>query len=264
MDEWSFPTGTKLWKEMRLGGKRVETRIYWKNGPSAPCDAGMCATWLWTTYRWSKDESSAVRLRDGEPNVDGTPYEIPSETRCAECHDGKTDRILGFEALGLGLAGAQGVTLATLRAEGLLTNPPASDSYALPEDATGKARAALTWLHINCGLACHNAGDTSAASYTGLFLRVRTSQLTGATTVHDLDTWKTAVNQPPRTFPAFAGQGYELIFPGDPSHSLIPKLASSRGVANVPQMPPIVAHTVDDAGVGAVNDWIAAMPDGEI
>ena len=28
MDEWTFPNGTKIWKEFRLGGKRIETRLF--------------------------------------------------------------------------------------------------------------------------------------------------------------------------------------------------------------------------------------------
>src|SRR4051812_46983589 len=29
-DEWQFPVGTKTWKEFKHGGKRIETRFYWK------------------------------------------------------------------------------------------------------------------------------------------------------------------------------------------------------------------------------------------
>src|SRR6185312_2276089 len=46
MDEWIFPVGTKVWKEFRLGGKQIETRLFWKISASQ---------WTWTTYEWSPD-----------------------------------------------------------------------------------------------------------------------------------------------------------------------------------------------------------------
>ena len=30
MDVWKFPAGTKAWKEFKLDGKLVETRLFWK------------------------------------------------------------------------------------------------------------------------------------------------------------------------------------------------------------------------------------------
>src|SRR6185312_8178357 len=44
MDQWTFPAGTKVWKEFALGGTRIETRLIWKR-PSG--------SWYFTTYRWS-------------------------------------------------------------------------------------------------------------------------------------------------------------------------------------------------------------------
>lgn len=267
MDEWSFPNGTKLWKEFRVGGKRVETRIFSKTAPPDPgSDAGAAtnATWEWTTYRWSGDESTATRLDNGASNVNGTTYEIPSHSQCDQCHSGKTDRILGFEALNMGLSAATGVTLAVLASEGRLTTAPATTTFAIPEDATGKARDALAWLHGNCGSACHNGNQNAGALFTGLFLRVRTAELVadgGAARVQDLDAYKTSVNQDPKSLTVFKNQGFKLIAAHDVARSLIPKLAAARNVSGVPQMPPIVTHLVDDAGIAKIDDWISGLPD---
>jgi hypothetical protein len=267
MDEWIFPSGTKFWKEFKVGGKRVETRLFSKTAPRDPSsDAGIAyaATWEWTTYKWSSDESTATRLDSGATNVNGTTYEIPSQAQCDQCHSGKDDKILGFEALNMGLAGASGVTLSVLASEGRLTNAPATTTFAIPEDATGKARDALSWLHGNCS-ACHNANQNAGALFTGLFLRVRTAELTGdggAARVQDLDAYKTAVNQDPKALTAFKNQGFKLIAAHDVAFSLIPKLAAARNVSGVPQMPPIVTHIADDAGVAKINDWISGLPDG--
>src|SRR5262249_29220815 len=45
MDHWSFPMGTKLWKEFRFSGNRVETRLIYKWGPN-PND------FLFAAYVW--------------------------------------------------------------------------------------------------------------------------------------------------------------------------------------------------------------------
>jgi len=33
MDDWEFPSGTKVWKEFGIAGKRIETRLLIKQGP---------------------------------------------------------------------------------------------------------------------------------------------------------------------------------------------------------------------------------------
>src|SRR6476646_5761466 len=43
MDRWKFPAGTKAWKEFRLGGKLVETRLFWKRDDTV---------WEHATYIW--------------------------------------------------------------------------------------------------------------------------------------------------------------------------------------------------------------------
>src|SRR5690606_11250604 len=45
---WTFPVGTKLWKEFKVGDKRVETRLFWKVSPTF---------WRNGTYAWNEDDS---------------------------------------------------------------------------------------------------------------------------------------------------------------------------------------------------------------
>ena len=253
MDEWVFPVGTKAWKEFLLEGKRVETRIFWKTAED---------TWLFSTYRWSADETTAVRLDEGaRPETDGG-YEIPSSFHCGYCHQGRQDKMLGVEALSLGLAGATGVTLASLTADGRLTVTPASTTLSLPEDATGKAGAALGWLHVNCGTACHNRNDGAAASGTELFMRLSVAGNDGgAGDVSETDTFATAVGQPLQVGGVYAANaaynGFSRITPGSAGTSLVPALAGLRGSG---QMPPVASHQVDTAGVAALEDWINSLP----
>jgi hypothetical protein len=259
MDDWVFPVGTKAWKEFRIGGKRIETRIYWKKS---------AATWVRTVYRWSADgETSATRLDTGATNVVGS-YEIPQSIDCDQCHAGKKDRLLGVEAVNLGLAGASGVTLESLATEGRLSTAPPATTITLPNDVTGVAPAALGWMHANCG-SCHARSVLAAAFQTGMFTRITVPQLFpdgGAPSVKDLDTYATAAGID-ATQPAFVPLGMKRIAPGDADRSLVAYLAGRRdddagADSGTGQMPPLVTHVVDDAGVGSVRAWINAMPDG--
>ena len=239
-DEWLFPVGTKAWKELSIGSRRVETRFFWKVAQGQ---------WVRTTYVWSADGTSALRNDDGIARLDGTDYEIPSRKVCDECHGGRKDRLLGFEAIGLGLPGASGVTLDVLAAEGRLTTP--IPAISVPEDATGKARDALIWLHVNCGTSCHSANPTAKAFPTGLLLRLRTPQLGGS--VAALDSYVTTVGVPTI---GLLDHGEPRIAPGDPSESVISERAGSR---DDDQMPPVVTHVVDQQGLQKLNDWITAL-----
>jgi hypothetical protein len=253
MDNWVFPVGTKVWKQFALNGQIVETRLIWKTSGSL---------WRYLDYLWSPDGSSARRFDDGETNVNGTTYEIPSTSVCQQCHMGRADVVLGIDLLGTGISAAQGVTLAGLVDAGRLTQPPAQTTIAIPEDTTQKAAAALGWLHVNCGSSCHNGRGHAAATH--LYLKLLADQLVtpdgGPGVVDALDTYTTAVNVTATLKPN--GVAYEYIVPGDAAHSLLPLMALSRDAdSGFPQMPPIVSHIPDTAGEAPVSAWINALPD---
>ena len=264
MDGWVFPEGTKFWKEFRLDGQRVETRLYWKRGDK---------DWVATTYRWSANGSKATRLRDGETHVNGTNYEIPNESLCTTCHFGRKDRILGFEAVGLALDAASGVTLQNLVEEGLLSAPPGKTTLTLPEDATGKAAQAAGWLHANCGTSCHNRTPNALAHFIGLWMRLEAKTLLAAgvandggapavATVEDLDIFTTAVNKKVQLDPYVADAKWKRITPGSPGKSLLYFLASTPRGSGEESMPPIVIHTPDAKGLEGVAAWITALGNG--
>lgn len=258
-DEWVYPRGTKLWKEFKVGGKRVETRLFTKLDDDS---------WVHTSYRWNADETDAVRKDGGEvvPGVgpDGGPYEIPSTGQCDQCHQGRKDQVLGFDAVSLGLATATGETLAALAADGLLSAAPPATTLAFP--GTDAARAAIGWVHQNCG-ACHNANAGASAGFRSHYL-VRASDLAPAdggapAPVEALDLWTQAY-----CVDAFRedpeGGLYKYIRGGSPERSLMSVLSGSRVPAGeLPtagvQMPPIVSRAVDQAGVKLFDDWVATL-----
>lgn len=247
MDQWTFPVGTKLWKQFSLGGQLVETRLLWKRAPN---------DWLYTTYAWSGDGTSATELTTGQTGWKGTSYEIPAQWQCQDCHAGRLDFVLGFEAVSLSAPGASGLTMAQLVSQGLVTQPPAAP-IVVP--GTPTESAALGWLHANCGTSCHN--DTSWACITTLWMRLEVGKLGS---VEATDTWNTAVGQPLELLnDGFVPPWPMLrITPGDPMGSAVWYRPSVRDSdpSQQNQMPPIDSHVVSDAGIALLGAWIASMP----
>ncbi|MBS2016114.1 MAG: hypothetical protein JST00_24750 [Deltaproteobacteria bacterium] len=259
-DEWYFPVGTKTWKEFKLGGKRIETRLFFKDKDG----------WKHTSYRWNDTETDAVRKDQGEavPQAGKPNYQMPTVGECDVCHVGRKEPLLGFEALSLALPGAKGATLAALAADGLLSNPPPFTTAKLPENADdgtgGKAAPAIGWLHVNCG-SCHNANPSASAVQTGLFTLVRPSQLAADAGVEDLDVWKTGVNQASTRTDPDAGTPFVRIAGGRPEASLVAilsgrRVAASEGPNPTVQMPPLVSRAVDENGQKKLTDWITVVP----
>ncbi|WP_394823209.1 PQQ-dependent sugar dehydrogenase [Pendulispora albinea] len=246
LDEWQFPVGTRAWKEFRIGGARVETRIYAKRGP---------LEWAWATYRWTPDESDAVRLDEGATNVAGS-YEIPNHASCNKCHGGRTDKLLGVEAIALALPAAKGITLADLA--NVMTSPPPKTAATLPEDPTGKAGAALGYLHMNCGTACHNRNARADAFLSGFYTRLPARDVLEGAAVGDLDAWKTGANAMPAAiaYKHLADRGYRRILPHDAQKSLVVHVMKTRGAG---QMPPLLSHQVDATAVDLLTGWIDAL-----
>jgi hypothetical protein len=244
MDEWTFPVGTKFWKEFVLGGRRIETRLLWKTG---------VGIWYRTTYQWSADESSAPELTSGMLNADGNGYEIPTQAECDTCHDGRLDGVLGFEAVSLASANATPITVSDLVARGWITDAPDA-SLAIPGDTADVA--ALGYLHANCGTACHNAGSGEARG-TNFHMRLDVATLA---TVQSTDTWTTGVNQPTKFFQIPGDTTTLRLAPFDAGASCTYYRMSHRdgldGADAGTQMPPLDSHKIDDAGVALIAQWI--------
>lgn len=247
MDQWTFPNGTKIWKEFDLDSARVETRLLWKRANG---------TWYLTTYRWSADESTAPELTTGEMNVGGSTYQIPAQSDCSACHAGRWDMVLGFDAIALSTTAATGVTMATLKADNLLTAPPATP-LTIPGDA--ETAAALGYLHVNCGSPCHNS-DGGQAGSSGLLMRLNAAALGS---VAATDTWTTGMGvNSSFTIPGVTNA--EVFAPCDPSSSAAYYRMSVRdgvdGIGTQQQMPPIITHEPDTAGLATIAAWLNDQP----
>lgn len=246
---WSFPVGSKVWKEFSRGAQRVETRLWQK------VHAGY---WVAATYVWSADESEAGRSEGGDVRLrDASTYHVPTQDECQKCHRGRAERVLGFEQVSLGLPGASGLTLEDLVAAGRLSNPPARTSLVIGDDGTGAAAQALGWLHVNCGTSCHNEDPRSTAFSAGMLLRLDPSLLDGRP-VNDFAALETTIGVTAKT-PSW--HGATRIVAGAPADSLLYQLMSRRG--DEEQMPPIATTAVDETGDALVGAWISRLTPGE-
>ncbi|HSD65863.1 MAG TPA: hypothetical protein VLF95_04135, partial [Vicinamibacteria bacterium] len=95
-DSWEFPVGTKLWKEFRIGGRRVETRYVESTAEG----------WQFAVYLWSGDEEEAPLApergtRASAEVAPGVRHVVPSRYDCRVCHEGRPVPVLGFNALQL-------------------------------------------------------------------------------------------------------------------------------------------------------------------
>ncbi len=248
-NEWKFPVGTKVWKEFSVAGKRVETRLWQKKDDNF---------WIPTTYAWNADESIATLTKGGDIQGPAGVYHIPLQDECEDCHRGRTDRILGFEQVSLGLKGATGLVLEQLVAEDLIAPAPARTSLEVGDDGTGLSVEPLKWLHANCGTTCHNGNSNAKAYGAKMRLRLDPELLDGRSSAQ-FDSLQTTVNATVNS-PNWFGQ--TRVLPGNPEQSLLVTLISNRRSDNpaANQMPPIASRVVDRANVDKVVQWIRSMP----
>jgi len=239
IEQWSFPIGTKLWKEFKVGTTIVETRFLWKQGND-------WTQWWMGAYRWRVDGSDADYEKLGEANALGTDHDVPSQLDCTRCH-AKTvvDVGIGFSALQL--SAPQNSQLAKFAAMGWFTNAPAKEWDA---PGQGIEHDALAYMHANCGH-CHNENGWLYMKQTQLVLRLRTTdvtpQQTGAYAAINL---MVKHNQDPM-------YGMYAIVGGAPSKSQAWLRMNVRGYW---AMPPVCTKKIDTAAVQTVGTWISSLP----
>jgi hypothetical protein len=254
---WSFPVGTKLWKEFRFG-RRVETRYM---------ERAADGSWIYATYVWpeasSENSGEAVRapedgLRGACATELGSRHDVPGIQDCRACHEGAPSRVLGFGALQLAAErdpnaphaetpepGSLG--LEELLASGRLTGSEAAIRAAgRPIEARSpRERAVLGYLHANCG-GCHNAaGPLTPLGLELEYRHGRPGELAPAL--------RTALARPSRYQPTGSVDA-ERLAPGDAEESVLHRRMASR--FGPTQMPPLGTHAVDEAALALLREWI--------
>jgi mono/diheme cytochrome c family protein len=255
-DAWQFPAGTRAWKEFRFGNRRVETRVIERTAGG----------WRYAAYAWNADESDATLVPEGglaraAEIRDGIFHAIPSRIDCRACHEAGPARLLGVSTLQLSpdrdplaphaeRVPEGGVDLAGLVSRGLVRNLPARFLATAPRIGARSpvARAALGYLHANCG-ACHTrTGELGSLSFALNYLVARAE---GAPSEAQL----TAVARQSRFKLMTAPDAVERICPGRPDKSVVVARMASRNP--VLQMPPLGTRMVDEDAVELIRQWIA-------
>jgi hypothetical protein len=258
-DAWSFPIGTRLWKEFSFGGRPVETRYLERQADGR---------WLYAAYAWSPDGRDAQLTpqrgkRGAYPLGGGRSHTIPGIGDCKACHQGGRSEVLGFSALQLspdrdpGAPHAEprapeNVDLDDLLERSLLVGFPKPLQETQPRIAAASAteRAALGYLHGNCGH-CHN--EQGPLKNVGLFLR----HVSGAEVPPAV---ASAVGHPlKKPAPGLSPDAGLRIEPGHPDRSALVQRVASRYPAL--QMPPLGTELVDEEALALLRRWVAEAND---
>jgi mono/diheme cytochrome c family protein len=254
-DDWVFPVGTRLWKEFRFNGRKVETRLLWR---------ATAERWVFATYQWRDDQSDAdLAPEDGVFHAaevaPGRFHTIPGRNDCAACHGAERTGPLGFNAIQLspdrdpnalhGEPFQEGMaTLATLERERLITGLPAAWRTSPPRIAarTPEERALLGYLGANCGT-CHNSrGEIGPDAPSMAFADLMRNGDTLLTRLAAHRTMWQAPGQPD-------GET-TMIDRAAPDHSAMLLRMRSRSPSS--QMPPLGTVVRDEAAVAALRAWI--------
>lgn len=240
-DRWNFPAGTRLWKEFVQHGVLIETRMLLKTG-TGPAD------WDMAVYLWRPDHSDADKLMFARSDARSTTHDVPAPRNCLQCHGkGAERRPLGFTLIQLPWTHAKLMSVSSLSASHRLSSPPAVEPV-IPGDA--QARAALGYLHANCG-SCHYEGTSAVPKSFPLRLSLTTGTLGN---LAETPAYVTAIDRRPKV----PGLGTEVfIKPRDAQASLVWRRMGIR--ENFWRMPPIASEVVDTEGVALVRRWIESL-----
>ncbi len=241
MDYWALPVGTKLWKELSLGGQRIETRYLWKTGPDTE-------DWFYVSFAWNAANTEALAVPDGVEDALGTPLDIPSDRGCAKCHERQADFALGFSAIQLAHQ-EPGENLGTLVANDRLTVAPSGAPPYFSVPGVGDEQAVLGYMHSNCGGCHHKTSDVMATTVINLRLEVASLG-----SPQETPAYVTTVGVAPMLG---AGSATSLIEPGNPAVSAVYLRMSVRGSAL--QMPPRGTEVSDGSALVQLEAWILGL-----
>jgi mono/diheme cytochrome c family protein len=254
-DSWSFPVGTKFWKEFAFE-RKVETRYMERKA-----DGG----WIFATYLWSEDGKTTKRApatgaKRAHVAEDGVPFDVPSFGDCVACHGTGSNPVLGFGALQLSPdrdplaphaepARPTDVDLPRAAASGLVRGLPEALLRTPPRihATTPRERAVLGYLHGNCA-SCHRAGG----SIDALRLRFDRPAAPGL----DVEGSSLAASGLLDVPSVFRVEGaHARLKGGAPRESVLWRRMATRDPCV--RMPPFASNRVDDEALELVGAWIA-------
>lgn len=224
-DAWTFPPGTRLWKE--FGFERpVETRFIERLADGS---------WRYATYIWNAEGTEATLAPAAGARglaVAGAPggrYSVPSRNDCLACHEGAPVPVLGFSAVQLG------PDLRAFERRGMVKNLPPALAASPPQLAP-----ALGYLHGNCGH-CHN--EAGAVAGIDLVLAQRAADPAASAR---------------RTKQSLFGRESRFRPAGsDPTQRESVLALRMRSSNPYQRMPPLGVAVADREGIALVEQWIS-------
>jgi uncharacterized repeat protein (TIGR03806 family) len=233
--DFDFPPGTVLVKSFSLGGKRIETRLFFRYA-----DGG----WAGFTYAWNQQGTDATLVTEGaDVDVSGQTWTLPSPAQCLSCHSAAAGFSLGLEAAQLDSSfhypnGRTANQLATLLHVGMVAPGPEVPALPDPQGSAPLEQRARAILHANCSQCHRPAGPAPNGDFR----------------------FGTAPSQGYCGKPPVAGDlgvaGALLVAPGVPDNSLV--LLRMQAL-DEHRMPPLASHVVDQASVDVLTNWIASL-----
>jgi hypothetical protein len=253
-DAWEFPIGTKLWKEFAFG-RAIETRYIERLADGS---------WRFAAYVWNEQGTDAELAPPrgavlAVAPAPGGQYKVPGRFDCLACHDGGAVPVLGFSALQLSPdrdplaphADAKSPQFADLRnlvARGVIRNLPQRLLENPPRIAARSptARAALGYLHGNCGH-CHN--DSGALASVELSL-LQQATAPGESAERTL---KSLLGHSSR-FRPHDGKAVQRVVAGSQEASVLAvRMKTDNPMA---RMPPLGVRLADEEGIALIERWI--------
>ena len=242
--DFTFPPGSVLVKQFRLGGELIETRLLMRH-PNG--------VWAGYTYEWDAALGDGLLVTGGKvENVAGQDWIYPSGAQCNVCHTAAAGHTLGLETLqlnaeltypGTGRTANQLATLdGVLVLSGLVGAPATHGSLVDPFDAAASLTdRARSYLHTNCAQ-CHRPAGPAPID---LDLRFETAL-----------SQTNACDVTPQNGDLGLGGAARIIAPGNAAESVLVERMSRRDASG---MPPLASNLVDAAGVALVTDWIGSL-----
>jgi uncharacterized repeat protein (TIGR03806 family) len=243
--DWSFPDGTVLMKNFRVGARLIETRLFMRHPDGV---------WGGFSYEWNAAQTEAALVEGGAVRDigGGQNWIFPSESQCLDCHTEAAGHALGLETAQLNRSFTYPQTnrtaneLTTLNHIALLT-PPITDAAAQPampdpfDAAAPLGNRARAYLHTNCSQ-CHRPGTPTPSD-----MDLRYTTALAATN---------ACNVTPQSGDLGLGASARLIAPGSATTSLMTNRMNRRDAF---AMPPLASNVVDAAGVALMTEWINGL-----
>ena len=223
-ENWSYPVGTKFFKEFTRDDVRVETRL------NMLTEKG----WVSATYLWSQEEKEAERIEEALENASNTEHDIPSARECYACHGGRENFALGFSSVQIDQE-----TKTAMNDMGLFSD--ISTSQVQLED---DIKNGLGVLHANCSH-CHNATRNQNQQATDCYNPEPEADfdLTLPGNISSID-----------DIPALQTARRVLMRGG-----IVERMSQRNTFREDPSMPPLGTELVDNDGVEAVEKMIEAL-----